>query len=186
MGKKKRRRDTLDRLHQGDYLNCRGIPAFLALMSQNSQREVFFAAEMQKVNQRFHIQTRVLLITDSKIFNLKASRIDNPKLRRCISLSRLSRVTLSTLPDNYIVLHVDSEYDYLFSVSQKTEVVHILRERFRSLFHKELTINFLNRIKFQARPSEFHVIEFIPDSQARIEKFNKIDKRSAVLTVGTK
>jgi len=53
MGKKKRRRDSLDRVYKGDYIGCPAHPAMTHVITAAQQRRILFAGETLKINERF-------------------------------------------------------------------------------------------------------------------------------------
>lgn len=191
MGQKKRRRDTLDRKYLGDYLSKDHddlSPLFERIMDAHDQHHVTFAAKVIKINQRFKSQERIFLLTENFMFNIKAnSKMDKLKERRCIPLDKISGVCMSTLPDNVLVIQIAGEYDFVFEIAEKIEVVHILREHFRRELKKELPIVFTNCIKYVAYPDVPHRIEFHKSEQQNeglVKK--KQSRRQLSITVGMK
>ena len=188
MGKKKRRRASLDRIWHRDYVDAISNEAVKELLVTHGQEKVFFASWIDKTNQVFHVQKRLLLVTDNLLFNIKSrSKLEKLKVRRVIDLSKLMQLSLSTLPDNYMVLHVPSEYDYLISVEYKTELIQILRERCRRLYRREIKIQFANQIQFNAHPEVLHTLRFLPDRSSKNPvKAEKQDKDTLQITVCTR
>lgn len=129
MGQKRRRRESFDAVYKTNYMDSKYNQELNAILTEYSQTTIYFAGEIVKVNQRFKSQHRVLLITESFLFNLKCSG-KGIKQRRCIEIKNITKLSLSTLPDNYLMVHVGSEYDYYFKMEQKTQVVKILRDRY--------------------------------------------------------
>ena len=69
--------------------------------------------------------------TDGALYNIDPSSV---KVRRRIPLGNISHISTSLMSDNFFIIHVPVEYDYLFVSRRKTEIVSILR-----LAHLEAT-----------------------------------------------
>ncbi|GLE01125.1 hypothetical protein PINS_up009955 [Pythium insidiosum] len=184
LGKKKRRRDTLDRPYKGDYINTSMYPAYANILNQRGPQKLLFAAQVVKVNERFVHQERVLLVGEKQIFNLKADKIYQPKERRAIGMSLLSGIIMSTMPDNYVVLQVKSEYDLLLVVDQKTELVTALRKRYKDAYNRELPVKFADEFEFMALKNRPQTLRFVYSRNATETTWVKQDKRTMVITVG--
>jgi hypothetical protein len=52
-GKKMRRKDSLDREYLRDYINCDAHPAFKAILTDAQERDMWFAGETLKVNEKY-------------------------------------------------------------------------------------------------------------------------------------
>lgn len=86
-------------------------------------------------------------------------------LVRKIALTQLSSVGLSELADNFFVLRVDSEYDYVLDNIRKTEIVTLLNELFE-LSKRKLTIVFSNQLKYKIKSKRERTIKFEQSSSA--------------------
>ncbi|XP_002980279.2 myosin ID heavy chain [Selaginella moellendorffii] len=144
MGVKVRRRSSMYRQFQGDYINVAGNQHILKLLTKQGDRQVLFADNVIKVNRRSKVRKRVLLITDVALYSLDA---DWFTLKRRISLSAIEKVLLSELNDNFFALSVSTEYDCLFASTHKTEIVTILQEATRKL-DTPLEVCFSNRFEY--------------------------------------
>jgi len=149
-------------------------------------------------------QPRILLIGETYLHNVKADKIDKPKERRRIKIVQLSHLSLSSLIDNYIVIHVKGELDYLYEIDQKTEVVQLLRQRyvplrihvlqdaylygcfrFKELQGKELRVVISDEIEFEASKGKRHVVKFVKDNTSTHTSYEKLDRRTLRVSVGT-
>ncbi|TMW66725.1 hypothetical protein Poli38472_014037 [Pythium oligandrum] len=183
LGKKKRRRNSLDRDYLVDYVNTKKYPAYSAILNQRGPQKLLFAADVVKVNERFVHQPRVLVVGEKQIYNLKADKPHQPKERRAIDMSRLSGVIMSTLSDNYVVLQVKSEFDMLLVVDQKTELVTALRKHFTNAFNRELPVKFADEFEFMALKGRPQVIKFKYDLSLKETTSAKVDKRTIQILV---
>ncbi len=62
------------------------------------------------------------------------------KVRRRTCLSNISHISTSLLSDNFILVHVPSEYDCVYVSGRKTELVSILRLAYQEAMGEELTL----------------------------------------------
>ena len=185
MGQKKRRRDTLDRVYAVDYVDTAKYLAYgQILASRGKQQKLLFASRVTKVNERFTHQERVLLIGDQWLFNLKASKVHKPVERRAVDLAKLTRVSMSPFPDNYVVLHIQGEADLLLEFQQKTEAVQALRRRVRTRFHRELDVHFADAIDYFALAGRKHRITFAYDRALQAVHWKKLDRHTMHVAVG--
>ncbi len=79
--------------------------------------------------------------TDGAIYNIDPTSI---KVRRRITLANVGHLSTSLLQDNFFIIHVPSEYDYLFICSRKTEVVSMLTKAYSEATGEELNITMQN------------------------------------------
>lgn len=184
LGKKKRRRDSLDRVFKGDYINVKQYPAYESILNQRGPQKLLFAAMVNKVNERFVHQQRVLLVGEKTIYNCKADKIHQPKERRAIDMARVSGIIMSTLPDNYVVLQVKTEFDILMAVEQKTELVTVLRKRFKDAYGRDLPVKFADEFEYNALKGRPQLIKFEYDRNLKETETRKLDKRTMVIAVG--
>lgn len=70
-----------------------------------------FVAAVQKINAHGKVQTRLLVVTDHAVYNISAS---GQRFKRRIPLRAITHLTASESAQQFI-LHVPSEYDYLFA-----------------------------------------------------------------------
>ncbi len=78
---------------------------------------------------------------DGSIYNIEPSSV---KIRRRIPLANISHVSTSLLNDNFFIIHVPTEYDYVYVSCRKTEVVSILRQAYHDAMGEELTLKLEN------------------------------------------
>nr|CCA16828.1 myosinlike protein putative [Albugo laibachii Nc14] len=185
MGQKKRRRDTLDREFRGDYIGLAELPAYQSIFTaRGSSSCVVFAATVTKVNERFAHQDRILLVTETHIFNIKAAQVAKPKERRAVELGLISKVSMSPLPDDYIVLHVKGEADLLLCVDQKTELVQILCRIVRNSLQRTLLVEFSDVIQVALVRQKLLRVAFKDDKNTQGVSWAKSDRSQMLVTVG--
>lgn len=184
LGKKKRRRDSLDREYKGDYIGVNKYPAYASMLQSKGMQKLLFLGQVEKVNESFKHQPRVLMIGEKQIYNLKADKIHQPKERRMIEMSRVTGVSLSNQPDNYLFIHVKGEPDLMVQVPQKTEIVQAMRKCFKDTYKRELKVNFSDSIDFVATKSKTIVIKFAFDRSLKDSVSSKADRHTMLIKVG--
>eukprot|EP00004_Rigifila_ramosa_P025794 TRINITY_DN780_c0_g1_i1.p2 TRINITY_DN780_c0_g1~~TRINITY_DN780_c0_g1_i1.p2 ORF type:complete len:202 (-),score=68.03 TRINITY_DN780_c0_g1_i1:58-663(-) len=157
MGRKERRRSSALKMFLGDYLNLANNPTVKKMLVKNSDTNIIFSDVIIKVNKRNKMQERILLLTETSIYNVDPS---NFKCKRRILLGELGSISLSQLPDNFFALHIPSEYDYLLVSSKKTEIVTRLSEAYKALKGSDMLINFENSFDYRIDNETVREIHF--------------------------
>ncbi|KAJ6243757.1 hypothetical protein M0813_22198 [Anaeramoeba flamelloides] len=145
---KSRRRSSAMKEYHGNYLRIDNKKVVANLLQKNNDSTIIFCDTVAKINKRNKVQERVLLVTDQNVYNLNPSSYQS--LRK-IPLIKITSITLSCFEDNFFVLGVEKEYDYLIVSSRKTEIVCCLLECCEKL-NKKIDVQFTNN--FNYRPSE--------------------------------
>uniref|UniRef100_A0A0C9S851 TSA: Wollemia nobilis Ref_Wollemi_Transcript_5838_1238 transcribed RNA sequence n=1 Tax=Wollemia nobilis TaxID=56998 RepID=A0A0C9S851_9CONI len=145
MGVKVRRRTSLYRQYQGDYIDAKSNQIILKLLEKQGDRQVLFADNIVKVNSEGKIKRQVLLISDIAVYILDAQW---GNLKHRIGLKAIEKVCLSTLSDNFFAIVVPTEYDTLLASTRKTEIVTVLGEAMKKLRDNPLEVIFSNRFEY--------------------------------------
>ena len=66
------------------------------------------------------------------------------KIRRRIAIGNISHISVSLLSDNFFVIHVPQEYDYVYVSGRKTEIVAALRLAYMEAIGEELGLAMQN------------------------------------------
>ena len=82
------------------------------------------------------------ICVDNALYNLEPGSL---KCKRRIAFNSMSHLSLSTLPDNFFVVHVPAEYDYVLISQDKVELITRLMEAFEEAIESSLRINFENK-----------------------------------------
>ncbi|KYQ91220.1 hypothetical protein DLAC_08146 [Tieghemostelium lacteum] len=130
MGRKKRRNSSVSKVFLGDFLKLSLNVTILKMISKYGDNHILFSDVLVKVNKRNKMQERIVIITDKSLYNVHPT---DYKLKRRISLENITSLSMSTLEDNFIIIHVNSEYDYVLVSSRKTELTTILVEAYYKL-----------------------------------------------------
>lgn len=156
MGMKQRRRSSINKEFVGDSLRLSEKDSVTKYLAKHGDKRVLFSDSVVKVNKRLKMQERFLLISESGIYNLDGSY----KLKRRIAFQDLRSVLMSTLPDNFFVLRVPGEYDYLFVSSRKTEIVLRLMAAYERALGTALPVQFSCKFEYQVEVGFIRELEF--------------------------
>ncbi|GKT32366.1 hypothetical protein ADUPG1_006541 [Aduncisulcus paluster] len=142
MGVKKRRRSSAVKMQIGDYMDARSKKPVQSLLKKYQEKDIFFCDVVLKMNRRYKLQERILLITEGAIYNLDMKF----RMRRRISLSQMLTVAMSRYCDNFVVLRCQDEYDYVFVSGKKIEITTQIQEAYHASVKKPLRITLTNSI----------------------------------------
>jgi myosin-1 len=98
-------------------------------------------------------------------------------LKRKLPITSISGVTLSTLADDFFIIHVPSEYDNVFESVFKTELISLLKEKLREC-SRDLPVNFVDSMDFTVKKEGFggggkKNLKFVKDGSVQIPTMNK-------------
>lgn len=104
---KDRRRVSVNRTFAGDYLCLASNGSIQKMLQKNGETQVLFSGAVNKINNRYKVQTRWLLISDKSIyyFGPPNATSKNPTLKRRLFVNQLVGISLSPMTDGYFVLH---------------------------------------------------------------------------------
>lgn len=101
--------------------------------------KVHFSGLVSKINSHYKAQPRRLVVTDSHLLSLDP---DSLTLKTCLDIKDIGQLSVSTMRDGFVVLHLegapnkagsgsgDETKDFLIESHNKTEFIEILRDRF--------------------------------------------------------
>ena len=81
------------------------------------------------------------IITEGGVYNIEPG---SSKVRRRIAIGNVSHISVSLLSDNFFVIHVPQEYDYVYASGRKTEIVAALRLAYVEAIGEELSLTMQN------------------------------------------
>jgi hypothetical protein len=177
-GKKERKRISLRRDYIGDYIGYLDNAALRTLMGKNMQ--VLFADNIIKYDRRFNAQPRTLLMTSKQVNIIALEKMkegpnkgkDMHIFKRQINITAITGITVSTMCDDYVVLHVPSDYDSVIETVFKTELVILLIEKAEEVGHN-IRLDFSDTITYQIKKGKKAKITFIKDPSMRIPTMKK-------------
>jgi len=140
-----------------------------------------FCDQGSKLNRRSKPERRDLVITEQAFYLVMRQRINNEicyKVKTRTPLASIRAISLSTLADNYFVVHTGgSEADFLLENEHKTEIVMLLREQTR----EAVQITFNDNITYKLATGDSRTINFQKNESASRVQLKKAGKQ---LTVG--
>lgn len=82
-----------------------------------------------------------LFCTEGAVYNIEPG---SSKVRRRIAIGNISHISVSLLSDNFFVIHVPQEYDYVYASGSKTEIIAALRLAYLEAIGEELSLTMQN------------------------------------------
>ena len=150
MNHKERRIGTINRSFVGDYIGYGDNPSLRALVGKKERVE--FAYTVVKYDRRFRPQKRDLLLTAKTIYIIgREKELKGPNkgqvievVKRKLDVASIGSVSMSTRQDDFIVLHVPSDYDTPLEMVFKTEFLTLLSEKYEAETKRKLIQNCSN------------------------------------------
>ncbi|CAD1472627.1 unnamed protein product [Heterotrigona itama] len=156
-GRKERRRASLNRHFMGDYIGLEDKHQILNLIGR--REKVFFAEVVKKYDRRFKISRKELILTNKYLYLIGREQIKKgPQkgklieiIKRKLSFSQISHVSLSKLQDGFLIIHVKEDYDNLLELIFKTEFLINISKRYVEETSHILNIKFSNNLEFKVK-----------------------------------
>ncbi|XP_006032794.1 unconventional myosin-Ie-like [Alligator sinensis] len=154
--RKERRRHSLNRAFAGDYLGLDARPELRRFLGRRERAD--FAATVTKYDRRFKAVKRDLVLTPRCLYLIGRERVrQGPDkgavrevLKRRIELEHVQAVSLSSLQDDFVVVHT-AQYDSLLETVLKTELLSLLSRRCEERAARPLPLNFSNQLEFKVK-----------------------------------
>mmetsp|Transcript_13928 Transcript_13928/g.34013 ORF Transcript_13928/g.34013 Transcript_13928/m.34013 type:complete len:1221 (+) Transcript_13928:174-3836(+) len=170
-GKKERRSASVSREYRGDYLDFRYNGLVQGLISQSGPKESILFADRSKVTilrgkkglfrllrsafvKEDQFAHRFIMLTEGHVYSF--SFAEDPETRKTIiqlffriPLSQVTGVTMSTLSDNYAIIHfapAARTVDIVQACRRKTELVGLLANAYKNKTGQMLPVNFHNKV----------------------------------------
>ncbi|KAJ3239347.1 Unconventional myosin-Ie [Chytriomyces hyalinus] len=188
---KERKRFSLNREFIGDYLNFLDNPVLKSLVGKNVK--VFFSDVVQKYDRKFKPTPREFLITDNSVILIGSEKAkDGPNkgkmvkvVKRKLMFKEIGSVSLSSMCDDFFVLHVPSEYDNVMENIFKTEMITVLSEKYKEATGSKLTVNFTDSIKYSVKKTTWQSggifeLKFISDGAVKMPTMKSSGKVTEV------
>ncbi|XP_052123606.1 unconventional myosin-Ie isoform X1 [Frankliniella occidentalis] len=154
-GKKERRKLSINRHFVGDYLGVSSQQSELQTMIGRREK-ILFSIPVIKYDRRFKPSARDLVLTSRSLLLINSesqtgSNGNQPVIKRNIPFPNISHVTLSSFQDDFVLLHVNDDYDSLLEVPMKTEFIYVLHKRYVTQTGRHLRILFSNSVEFSVK-----------------------------------
>lgn len=159
-GHKQRRRASLERNFVGDYIGLSFRPGITKLFGRRDK--VFFAEIVKKYDRRFKMCRRDLIITGNCLYLIGRAdksikkgpirqRISEEIIKRKLTFDQISHVSMSTLQDDFVIIHVKEDYASLLQIIFKTEFLSVLSKKYSEELGHTLNIKFSNSLEFKVK-----------------------------------
>lgn len=189
-GKKERRRASVSREYRGDYLDFRYNKLVQGLLLSNGSREDILFADRSKVAilrgkkglfgliksafvKEEQFSHRFIVLTNAAIYSFMFA-LDEAgktvvKLYARVPVTQISGVTMSTLADNYAVIHFSQTartLDIVQACRRKTELVGLIAVQYEKITGRKLPLTFSNQftINVSLKKNKEVEITWIKDS----------------------
>ncbi|KAL7830960.1 hypothetical protein SRHO_G00304620 [Serrasalmus rhombeus] len=156
LNRKERRRHSLNRNFVGDYLGMDDRPELRQFLGK--REKIDFADTVTKYDRRFKGIKRDLILTPKSLYLIGREKVkQGPEkgqikevLKRKIEVDKIMAVSLSTLQDDFMILH-EQEYDSLLECVFKTEFISLLARRFEEKTQRKLPLKFANTLEMKLK-----------------------------------
>eukprot|EP01132_Coremiostelium_polycephalum_P001010 gene1010-1280_t len=177
-GRKERQRFSMIsvRKYFGDYLDVRSQSYLLDAMAEGRNEEVILSAKCQVVVHPLlsanKLSPRFLIVTKQAIYTIKLKQKKNLAtylLDRRLPLAEVTSFSLSTLGDNFIMVHAPNDFDIAMTCEFKTELVALINKQKGS----PLPVNFNQSIEYFKKKGSKNTITFVKDEMHKEVMFKK-------------
>uniref|UniRef100_A0A8C5MPZ5 Myosin IE n=1 Tax=Leptobrachium leishanense TaxID=445787 RepID=A0A8C5MPZ5_9ANUR len=156
LNKKERRRNSINRNFIGDYIGMEERPELRQFIGK--REKIDFADTVTKYDRRSKGVKRDLLLTPKSVYLIGREKIkQGPEkglvkevLKRKIDVERILSVSLSTMQDDFFVLH-EQEYDSLLESLFKTEFISLLSKHYEEKTQRKLPLKFNNTLDMKLK-----------------------------------
>ncbi|KAL9653901.1 hypothetical protein ABK040_012960 [Willaertia magna] len=189
MGRKIRRRESIDRQYYNNYLsifefnNCKNL--ITQYQSKNTNlsiddiSKIMFSSRVFKLNNKYKTQKRILVITEYGLFNIEQNE-NEFKIKDIINCrDNIIGVSVSTLPDDFFCIHCKEGKDILFVSDKKTEILnHLLT--LRSNLNLGLDINVTDTIVKKGKNNQSIQLHFTQQQSPKQQDQQQSNKRKSI------
>ncbi|XP_074095400.1 unconventional myosin-Ie [Cotesia typhae] len=160
-GHKQRRRASIERNFVGDYIGLDSRPGIKNLLGRRDK--VFFAEVVKKYDRRFKMCRRDLVLTGNCLYLIgraektkkdpgaRRQRLSEEVIKRKLTFDQISHVSLSTLQDDFIIIHAKEDYASLLQLMFKTEFLSAFSKKYFEQLGHALNIRFSNNLEFKVK-----------------------------------
>uniref|UniRef100_A0AAY5KVX8 Osteoclast-stimulating factor 1 n=1 Tax=Esox lucius TaxID=8010 RepID=A0AAY5KVX8_ESOLU len=156
LNKKERRRNSLNRNFVGDYIGTDNHPEVRQFVGRRER--IDFADVVVKYDRRFRTVKRDLILTPKFLYMIGREKVkQGPEkgqirevLKRQIEVEKVQSVSLSTLQDDFFIIH-EEHYDSVLQCIFKTEFLSLLYKRYDEKTNRKLPLKFNNLLEFKVK-----------------------------------
>ncbi|QDZ23555.1 TH1 domain-containing protein [Chloropicon primus] len=176
-GVKKRRDSSPNKRCSGDHAKLGANPKVLRMLAKHDESRILFTGAVLKVNREGRPKERVLLLSGNAIYVLKPGTF---KCGSRIEIRAVSKLTLSTLADNFCLVsgagEGDAGNDLLFSCSHKTEFVSTVQQAASDLLGLHLPLEFANEMTHRFNCVYERKVTFLEDARSKNTVHTKLSE----------
>merc|ERR1712032_218225 len=152
--KKQRRKHSLNRNFHSDYIGIDHKPELRVLVGKREKVE--FAQTVDEYTRRYKVEKRDLILTGKALWLIGREKTKSgqdkgkmvPSVNRKIDLKKISKVSLSPLQDDVVVIHVDGDFASMLDISLKTEFITTLSKKIEERTNRKLRLEFMETIDY--------------------------------------
>ncbi|KAK1158184.1 unconventional myosin-Ie isoform X1 [Acipenser oxyrinchus oxyrinchus] len=156
LNRKERRRYSINRNFIGDYIGIDDRPELRQFLAK--REKIDFADKVTKYDRRFKDIKRDLILTPKSVYLIGREKVKQGPdrglvmevLKRRIEVEKILAVSLSSLQDDFLILH-EQEYDSLLECTFKTEFISLLAKRFEERTQRKLPLKFSNTLELKLK-----------------------------------
>jgi len=177
-GKKERRRESVNRKFEGDYVRYDNNFGLQSAIPRAKDERFLFGDQVVKFNRRSRPERRDLVLTAQAFYlvmRMSKNKQQFFKMTRRTPITSIQSISLSTLADNYMVIHAEGA-DLLLECANKTEFVTLVSEQYELQTRSKLTLNFSDNISYMIKSGDQRTVRFQKDESAQVPKLRKEGK----------
>ncbi|KAG8440419.1 hypothetical protein GDO86_006247 [Hymenochirus boettgeri] len=156
LNKKERRRNSINRNFIGDYIGMEEHPELRQFVGK--REKIVFSDTVTKYDRRSKGIKRDLILTPKYVYLIGREKMkQGPEkglvkevVKRQIDVERILSVSLSTMQDDFLILH-EQEYDSLLESLFKTEFVSLLSKHYEEKTQRKLPLKFSNTLDMKLK-----------------------------------
>ncbi|KAM5171054.1 unconventional myosin-Ie isoform 2-T2 [Mantella aurantiaca] len=156
LNKKERRRNSINRNFIGDYIGMEEHPELRQFLGK--REKVDFADTVTKYDRRSKGIKRDLILTPKSVYLIGREKMKQGAekgmvkevVKRKIDIERILSVSLSTMQDDFFILH-EQEYDSLLESLFKTEFISLLSKHYEEKTQRKLPLKFNNTLEMKLK-----------------------------------
>ncbi|XP_046892633.1 myosin IEb [Hypomesus transpacificus] len=156
LNKKERRRNSLNRNFVGDYIGTDNHPEVRQFVGRRER--IDFADVVVKYDRRFKTVKRDLILTPKFLYMIGREKVKQGPdkgqirevLKRQIEIDKIQSISLSTLQDDFFIVH-EEHYDSVLQSIFKTEFLSLLYKRYEEKALRKLPLKFNNLLEFKVK-----------------------------------
>ncbi|XP_035291299.1 myosin IEb [Anguilla anguilla] len=156
LNKKERRRNSLNRNFVGDYIGTDNHPEIRQFVGRRER--IDFADVVVKYDRRFKSVKRDLILTSKFLYMIGREKVKQGPdkgqiqevLKRQIPVEKVQSVSMSTLQDDFFIVH-EEQYDSVLQCVFKTEFLSLLYKHYEEKTQRKLPLKFNNLLEFKVK-----------------------------------